>query len=56
LKKLLELKLKGFKNGKRVPNPHPKDVQINFTMSKFGLEVLFKRKKCTTIMKMTKFI
>jgi hypothetical protein len=49
LKKLLELKLKGFKNGKRVPNPHPKDVQIR-------LKVVFKRKKCTTIMKITKFI
>jgi hypothetical protein len=49
LKKLLKLKLKGLKNGKRVPKRHPKDVQIR-------LEVLFKRKKCTTIMKMTKFI
>jgi hypothetical protein len=53
---MLELKLKGLKIGKRVPNPHPKDIQINLTLSKFGLEVFFKRKKCTTIMKMINFI
>jgi hypothetical protein len=56
LKKLLELRLKGLKIGKKVPNPNPKDAQINFTMSKFGLEVLFKRKNCTTIMKKKKII
>jgi hypothetical protein len=40
---VLEPSSKGLEIGKPTSNPHPKNLQIKFTMSKLGLDVLKKR-------------
>jgi hypothetical protein len=40
------MKIEKFKKSKELrSNPHPKNFQINCTMSKLGPEVLFKKEK-----------
>lgn len=46
MKKYVKMKIEKFKKSKELrSNPHPKNFQINCTMSKLGSQVLFRKEK-----------